>query len=317
MENINQKIRTLHETVHRNKKMKRHLSELNKKIKEKTKAVNAYKKQLDKESMDVEKLEKLSIKSVFHKVLGDKEQQIEKEREEYLQAALKYNGSVEEIEKLEFERGVVRKKIDGNIGLADQLKALMKQKETLLKQSNQQIAFKLVGLDRKMLGQNALRNEIIEAIQIGKECLQVLKNIHRDLDLTTQWGRGRGNVYGQGRYSSIQKRSYIDHARKNAFQANRLLERFGEEIKDVYQNIDVQLSVDLKMDSFTGFLDAFFNNLITDWMVQQKIQNAIKGIESVYQVVNEYCHQMDQEILGVDGKIEELRRTKDQLILAG
>ena len=46
-------------------------------------------KTLDKEYADVEKLEKMSIKGVFYKVLGDKEAQLEKERQEYLQAVLK------------------------------------------------------------------------------------------------------------------------------------------------------------------------------------------------------------------------------------
>lgn len=314
MENINEKIKSTFEKVHRSKKLKSHLIELDAKLKTKTKEAKQLKKKLDKENHDVEKLEKLSLSSMFHKILGDKEQQIEIERQEYLQAALLYNACVEEIEKLEYEFKVVNEKQENLSGLEGELKGLMKQKENLLKQSNSTIAFKIIGIDKEVLQNGSIRNEVIEAIQVGKETQQVLKNIHRDLSLTRQWGGG-GNAYGRGRYSSYQKRSYIDHARKNAYLANQLLRQFEKEIKDVYQNIQVNLSVDLKMDSFSGFLDAFFNNLITDWIVQQKIQKAIGGIQSVYNTVERYVNQLQQELPILDQNLVELRRAKEILIL--
>ena len=53
---------------------------------------------LNKEEMDLKKLESASIRSLFHKILGDKEKQIEKERQQYLQTALKYNELSKSIE---------------------------------------------------------------------------------------------------------------------------------------------------------------------------------------------------------------------------
>ncbi len=44
---------------------------------------------LEKEYKDIEKLENLSIKGLFYKILGSKEEQIERERQDYLQIVLK------------------------------------------------------------------------------------------------------------------------------------------------------------------------------------------------------------------------------------
>ena len=44
-----------------------------------------------KEFEDIENLEKLGMKALFYKVLGSQEEQLEKERQEYLQASLKYD----------------------------------------------------------------------------------------------------------------------------------------------------------------------------------------------------------------------------------
>ena len=46
---------------------------------------------MQKEFEDIEALEKLGMKTLFYKVLGSQQEQLEKERQDYLQASLKYD----------------------------------------------------------------------------------------------------------------------------------------------------------------------------------------------------------------------------------
>ena len=63
-------------------------------------------KKLNKELRDIEKLERLSTKAIFYKVLGSKEKQLEKERQEYLELSLKEEDLSNSIDLLEYELNI-------------------------------------------------------------------------------------------------------------------------------------------------------------------------------------------------------------------
>jgi uncharacterized protein involved in exopolysaccharide biosynthesis len=65
---------------------------------------------MQKEFEDIEALEKIGMKALFYKVLGSQEEQVEKERQEYLQASLKYDQARKSLELLEFEYNILSKK---------------------------------------------------------------------------------------------------------------------------------------------------------------------------------------------------------------
>jgi hypothetical protein len=73
--------------------------------------------------------------------------------------------------------------------------------------------------------------------------------------------------------------SNIDRARARLHKAQYLFNCFEIELWDVYNPCRLNLSINL--DSFTRFIDIFFYNFISDWVVQQRIQNALSNIVSV------------------------------------
>src|SRR5687768_14708376 len=56
--------------------------------------------QLAREKVDVQKLERISLTSLFYSVLGSREQQLEKERQELLSAQLLYQQNKAQVEYL-------------------------------------------------------------------------------------------------------------------------------------------------------------------------------------------------------------------------
>ena len=53
---------------------------------------------LEKEHLDVLKIEHLTQKGIFHRILGDQKQQYEIEKQEYLMATMAYNEAVKTVE---------------------------------------------------------------------------------------------------------------------------------------------------------------------------------------------------------------------------
>jgi len=72
-------------------KVESRLEEIDKLIEWENKRLASLIKKLEKEAEDITRLEEMSLESIFHKMLGSKEEQIEKERQEYLQLSLKYD----------------------------------------------------------------------------------------------------------------------------------------------------------------------------------------------------------------------------------
>ncbi len=111
MTNIQQDIQnTINEIVHLDKVM----SQLQSTQKELELAYDDHEKiekQLSRELKDIEKIEGLSTKSIFYKILGTREQQVEKERQEYLELSLKSEDTEKSIQLLEYEVNLLDAKV--------------------------------------------------------------------------------------------------------------------------------------------------------------------------------------------------------------
>lgn len=77
------------------------------------------------------------------------------------------------------------------------------------------------------------------------------------------------------------KHSSIDEAMDHVAVANRNLNTFSRELKDV--NIDLDL--DVNISSFDKFADYFFDGFIADLNVQNKIRDSLDSVRcKVYHV---------------------------------
>ena len=241
-----------------------------------TKALHKLTSSMDKELEDMEDMEKMSVKAVFYKVLGSKEEQLEKERQEYLQASLKFNEQKDKIELLEFELGVLNKKLRNKSQLVKDLSRLKNIREQEIINSNPRQAQQLLNLSHNLDNNILKQREISEAVQVGNKCVKTIQEIINELKNAQHWGKWDmyGNKNSQVRY---KKHTAIDRAKNLANIANHELHKFAKELADTGEFAD---SFQITMDYFSGFMNVFFDNLITDWIMQQKIVNSINMMHS-------------------------------------
>ncbi|HAK42313.1 MAG TPA: hypothetical protein DCM59_05845, partial [Clostridium sp.] len=102
-ESLNKELINAKEKLHRKQKLEgliNHTNEaLQKEVDRKVELEDIFKD----EDKDVKKLESLSITSIFYSILGSKEKQLEKERQELLAARLKYEECAKSVLDLEKE----------------------------------------------------------------------------------------------------------------------------------------------------------------------------------------------------------------------
>lgn len=280
-------------------------------IKSAYKELDHLNKVLTKEHEDVENLEKLSVTAVFHKVLGSKDQQLEKERQEYLLASMKYNEHKKSIELLEYEKSILEKKLQDDKRLIGQLENLKKQRETEILKLDPNLANHLLKISEDIDNCIVLKRNIKEAYDEGLKCDEVLNLIIHELKKASQWGQW--DTYGRGRtMSSHMKHGAIDRARNLTYQAKHKLVRFKKELADI--GIDAY-NLDVNIEKFGRFTDIFFDNLISDWIIQKKIKASLNDIVRVKNHIITILNNLKSENEALTEKIERLDIDRDNTLM--
>ncbi len=256
--------------------------------------------QLKKEFEDIQKLEGQSLSSLFYNILGSKEKKIDKERQEYLAARLKYNNCKNEISELEYEIESLKIKINQMGTPEADYKDLLNEKKNTLIGKNDEKYLKF----EELLGMYfSEKKELTEAIAAGEKAMQGLQMAVHSLQKAKNWGTF--DMFGGGLIATAVKHSNIDDAEQIIKDVQVQLQRFRRELSDVHLSAIPDMIVQL--DSFISFADYFFDNLIFDWVVQSKINRSLNNCEHMYTQVSNLVNQLKNSALDVTQKYKSTK----------
>lgn len=125
-----------------------------------------------------------------------------------------------------------------------------------------------------------------EAIDAGNRALYSLRAAQDQLNSAKNWGIV--DILGGGLITSLVKRSKMDAAQRNMEQAKRDLQTFSKELRDVSQYI----SLDFNNEGFLRFADYFFDGVVADWLVQDRINNARQQVDEAIRRVEQILRQL-------------------------
>ncbi len=230
---------------------------------------------LIKEEADVERLEKTTATSIFYSIIGRKDAKLSEEQQEAYATKFKYDAAVCQL--------------DGCLARMDELN---RERETLCDCSRQYAhvfarltdllredpayAEKLGDLERRLGIVVSQLKELDEAVWAGNAAMNMILSIESSLGSAEGWGTW--DLLGGGLLSDMAKHSHLDEAQSGAEQLQVLLSRFRTELADI--RISTEMGA-LNIDGFLRFADYFFDGLIADWSVMNRIHDSQ---ESVYQV---------------------------------
>lgn len=119
---------------------------------------------------------------------------------------------------------------------------------------------------RSMSG-SADAREVDEAVRAGERALDSLREAKAKLDSARNWGIY--DILSGGMISSMVKHSKMSSANEWVEQANRDLKRFAKELRDVDED-----GLYVQAGSLASTLDIFFDNVFSDFIVQNRINEA-------------------------------------------
>ncbi|MCD7883170.1 MAG: hypothetical protein LUI87_05630 [Lachnospiraceae bacterium] len=147
-----------------------------------------------------------------------------------------------------------------------------------------------------MTNQDTLK-EIREAITAANRALDSLENAQRELKGAKNWGLL--DLFGGGMVTTMLKHGRMDKAQRQIEDAKYYLQVLKKELRD----IDIPMNINVEVGSFLSFADLFFDGMVADWLVQSRINDAIRQVDM--------AHARVLEILG------NLQRWEDQLLGRG
>ena len=251
---------------------------------------------LKKEEKDVTKLEGMSISSLFLDIMGKKEDKLDKEKEEYLVAKMKYEECLVNIKEIEEQVEYCNKKLGELYGVNNEYERLIREKERLILKEDSQESRLLRDyqdrIDKLKLEQKEL-NEAIDAGTVSISSLSVMKDY---LEKAKSWGVW--DMMGGGLISNMAKHSAIDDANRSGQAATKSLKKFKKELLDVETFTDMELNI----SSFTKFADFFFDGFFVDWFVQSKINDSLSNISSTEVTVNSIISDLSRKLKQVENE---------------
>lgn len=246
---------------------------------------------LKKENNDVDKLESTTIVSLFHKLIGNLDEKMEKEKYEAMQASLEYHrvlnnytikkATLDALERRYAKKDELEKRLQElQLEILEQVDPLQKEK---VKQEK----------DDYEKAQKILK-EVNEALSVGYQVKTNLEKIRQSLSKAEGWGIY--DMLGGDFIATAIKHGHMDEAQRLLQETQYLMQRFEKEVEDVKS---YRLSVE-KVDTGLTVMDYVFDGIIFDWMVQSQIGKNLKNVE----------HTIEQ----VDSTINILENKKNEML---
>lgn len=126
-----------------------------------------------------------------------------------------------------------------------------------------------------------------EAIRAGERARISLKNALDILDSARGWGIY--DILGGGFISTIVKHSKMDKASDYIKKSREDLKEFSRELGDIRGYADINLET----GDFWGFADLFFDGLLSDLMMQERINEARSQIQRAIDKVDYVLNRLN------------------------
>ncbi|GAB2676353.1 hypothetical protein ACFQWB_08340 [Paenibacillus thermoaerophilus] len=264
--------------------------------------------QLDREQEDVRKLTSLSWTNLFHTLLRSKEEQLEMERQQALAAALRLQESERTVGELKQEIAELLEQLSGVDDAERQYQALLAVRERQLRESGDPQAERLMRLDERISEAEMRLKDVKEAKLAGNRLRSALSAAEECLSQASGWGQW--DMLGGGTVSTLVKHSHLDDAREHVHRARRLLDQFRKELEDLRMTAELELET----GGFAKFADFFFDGLIADWIMQNRIEQSRSQVRRHLQAVGALLRRLDESQAEAERELARLKLERTDLL---
>lgn len=305
---LNERLENWRENSGNQNKWNNQLDQLKKELKEMQLKADLWEKQLKNEMQDVEKLSGMSLGNLFYTILGKKDEVLDQQHKEVVEATLKYEEAAETVSDIKNEINDMNAKLTGLGNLEEEYKQIINEKERLIHDTGSPMSQALFEISEQKAETRAYLKEIKEAMNAGDSVLKSLYNAQDSLSSAGSWGTF--DMLGGGLIASAVKHSRIDDSKGYIHDAQNKMRRFEKELKDIEMHIHVHFDT----GGMLKFADFFFDGLIVDWMVQGRIRDSESQIREQTKRISDIMGKLRTESRELENKIISLHKSYIDMI---
>lgn len=308
MKFYDEQLRQLQNQIARKRQLEAKVSELRAQRSGLSERVRELKTILLSEQADVEKMEGRSLTAFFYHVMGKRDEQLNKEREEAYAAKVKYDTAARELALVEEDLARAEAELSRLCSSEQQYVSVLQEKAAAVKAAGGAAAEKILQLEERMAFLKSQNRELKEAVSAGNSALHTAKQVLSSLDRAEGWGTW--DLVGGGLISDLAKHSNLDEAQRRIEALQSQLRRFKTELADVKISADMQANV----DGFLRFADYFFDGLFADWTVLGKIHQSQEQVRSTRDQIEAVLSRLTGMHRGVEQEQTQLQNKLDALV---
>ncbi|MDX3110679.1 hypothetical protein [Nonomuraea angiospora] len=237
-------------------------------------------KDLSKEEADVSRLEG-GLTALLARLVSQREVRLDRERAEAAAARQRLDGHRARVAQIEADARAIEAELAGLATASQEYEQLLAEKERRLLARGDSRAGELMELGAALDRVSAEVREHAEAHQAGQAALQALVQVLGYLGSAR--GASTWDLLGGGLIADAVEHNRLRSADEAAWHAQRALDVFSRELADVGVSARARLP---KVDT-RWFVDTFFDNIITDVMKHQRIENTRAEVERTAQWVRD------------------------------
>ena len=272
--------------------------------------------QREKEYLDVEKLEKLSVTSLMARVKGTKDQQLEKEKIEYLTVLNKEEAARRECQQLQDVISQTQAQVNELGDLLDAKIRMEKELETVINQVCEGVPDPIEDAIEQRL---AILEDEIEPITNNRSQVFRAKNhldhaitdMNRALEsLRSASGFSTWDLLGGGLIADSIKHSRMSEARNSVQNAHNNIQRAIQEYPEIRGSLSSAYVEDISF-----FWDGFMDNIFSDIAARDKIHRSMESVQQALhdasnanRWLDDKMRNINQQFSGLNRKIEETRK---------
>ncbi len=310
MANSIKRVEELVERYQHEQLVKKRLEKVKKEIFKEQEELAHLQLKVEDEYADIVHLEKKGIRQFFVNILVNKEEQLKKERQDYLKAVLHLKDCRRMVKTLLDEKAHLESKmIDSEIILDKIERKIEAIDESILYEESIHLSeLKLVNEELKKLLQ--LKVETREALEVAKmlqiNFLDMIKALNAAKS-TDNWGK----YYSEIQESKKNQKANIDKAHGHAQEIKRLVTFLKGEIEDVIEVRDEFRRTEAVIYQFNI---AFYDHLLKDWIEASNLVETLTRSTSANANIIKMINALEGLIKNTEGEYSLLSKKKKMIL---
>ncbi len=288
------------------------LQMLRNKIMEAKENVYSLLKKYQAESLDVEKLQKDSLRTLLLKNFGRYEDKLDKESDEMLAAKLEYDKACVRLNELKAAGSDVENRVSQLNRDKGIFEDELKRREAAVKTSTDSAIsakYKELEAEQESLARRLVETE--EAKNAAGRTLFTASSAMEHLRSAENWATYDAWTRG-GIISHMAKYQHIDSAEEDFHRLDSQLQDLEKELRDI--DLTGISGMD-GIDSTTRTVDFWFDNIFTDLNVRRRIGNDYDRMSELHDRIRGVVQKLDDDIADIHGGIKGLEQRKRDLLV--